>query len=378
MRASPSCNGGAIGPQLPNNHRNPRTDTATNSRELELVVLGATGFTGRQAAQWFSRWASANRPELRWAIAARNSERLQAVAETLSDGPTPTQIVLDTADEQGCRALAERTSTLLTTVGPYARYGSHVIAACAQAGTDYVDITGETPWVRQMLDAHQDAALASGAKIVPLCGFDSIPSDVGAYLVCRALQAAGTEPTAVKSNYSIKGGFNGGTLASALNMMELKQGRALYHPHLLTPKAGRAHLSDRQPRDVQPPRYDEEMETWVTPFIMAPINTRVVRRSAALLGMRGQGYGDKFQYSEFMRTRSAVQAWTVTSALGTINWLGRSGWGRGLLKAVPLRAKDRAKRPWTAVSSRHDFGAAALTAKWFERWWAPLVTQATA
>ena len=246
--------------------------------------------------------------------------------------------------------------TLLTTVGPYARYGSHVIAACAQAGTTMS--THGDPVVRQMLDAHK-MTLASGAKIVPLCGFDSIPSDVGAYLVCRALRAAGTEPTAVKSNYSIKGGFNGGTLASALNMMELKQGRALYHPHLLTPKAGRAHLSDRQPRDVQPPRYDEEMETWVTPFIMAPINTRVVRRSAALLGMRGQGYGDKFQYSEFMRTRSAVQAWTVTSALGTINWLGRSGWGRGLLKRFgPAPGQGPSEEPWTAVSSSTT-GAAA-------------------
>ena len=306
---------------------------STSSTEFDLVVLGATGFTGRQAAKWISEWAVSQRPELRWAVAGRNSDKLAKVAASLGVGPAPDVIQVDTSDKAGCAALAQRCAVLLTTVGPYARYGEHVIAGCAQAGTDYVDITGETPWVRQMIDKYDEVAQSTGAKIIPLCGFDSIPSDVGAYLICRALQAAQSQPTDVRALFSLKGGLNGGTLASALNMMELKQGRNLYHPHLLTPSDGREHLASKQPRDLQKPRFDEQLNSWITPFMMAPINTRVVRRTAAQLGIQGQGYGPEFRYSEAMRARSKWSAWQVASMLGVINGLGRSSVGRTMLKS---------------------------------------------
>ncbi len=313
-------------------------------RDLDLVLLGVTGFTGRQTARWVARYVSEAaarqagddaRPPLRWALAARHRGKLEAVRADL--GPDFSELpllVCDTGDDAAVTALARRTRVLLTTVGPYAQYGSAVVAACAAAGTDYVDITGETPWVRDMIDAHQATALRTGARLVPCCGFDSVPSDLGVWLVARALQGAGTDPVDVRASFSAKGGFNGGTLASGLGMMASGEGRRLFDPFLLNPPERKPGPAADRSQDVKRPYYDDVLGSWAAPFLMAAINTRVVRRSDALFSAEGQGYGPDFAYREVMRSKGRSDAWLVSGALGVVTAVGMRETGRKLLKRV--------------------------------------------
>jgi short subunit dehydrogenase-like uncharacterized protein len=238
---------------------------------------------------------------LRWAIAGRNPNKLQELQQLLPGEPSgkPPILLANSQHPESLAALVAQGRVIVSTVGPYAQYGAALVAACVTAGRAYCDLTGETPWVRQMIDAHHSAAAAAGARIVHCCGYDSIPSDLGVLMMQEYAWAryGRAIPTIHHVVGPAKGGLSGGTIASMLNMMEMggKITRQLANPFLLAPELA----GQTAPRDQTGPRYNEALELWTAPFIMAAINSRVVYRSNSLLAWR---YGRDFQYHESMRT----------------------------------------------------------------------------
>lgn len=272
---------------------------AASPREFDVVVLGATGFTGRLVAEHLQRTQADS--NLRWAVAGRNPDKLAAVCEDL--GVHVERIIVDTTDLDALRTLAARTRAIATTVGPYALYGENVVAACAERGTHYCDLTGEVPWMRRMIDTYDAMATANGARIVHTCGFDSIPSDLGVlYTQQQMLRAHGVTCPRVRFRMkAASGGFSGGTAASLLNMVEeagrdATVRRLLTDPYALDP-AGEGAGPDGA--DLAGVSWDTGFRSWIAPFVMAGINTRVVRRSNALAGY---SWGRDFRYDEAMLT----------------------------------------------------------------------------
>ena len=276
--------------------------TQQSDRPFDVVLVGATGYVGALIAEYMTKSYSDN--ELRWAIAGRSAAKLDALKGTLGERAGRVQtIVADTADRRALDALAAQTHVVLTTVGPYAKYGSELVAACARAGTDYVDLAGEAPWIQRMIDAHQKEAEASGARIVPCCGFDSIPSDLGVlFLNDEVTKRTGAPCTAIKMRVkAMRGGASGGTIASMMHMAEdawtdSVTRDALTNPYALNPQGERK--GPRQPGLI-PVTYDGDAGAWTAPFVMAAINTRVVHRSNALMNY---AYGRDFKYDEAMMT----------------------------------------------------------------------------
>ncbi|MFT4703807.1 MAG: short subunit dehydrogenase-like uncharacterized protein [Bradymonadia bacterium] len=283
---------------------------------VDLILFGATGFTGRQTADYIASHTAPG--ELRWAVAGRNAAKLKIVADKArAAGHDVEEIVANSDDSATIDAMVERGRVIVTTAGPFAKYGEPVIAACARLGRDYLDITGETPWARRMIDRYGAQAAESGARVVPFCGFDSVPSDLGAWLAVRALQEAGEEPALVQCLFSAKGGFNGGTLASAFHIAEHEKPRDLAHPFLLDPDPDKRKPLWSEHRDPLKPWRVDALERWAGPFFMAPINSRVVRRSEALFAGYGEGYGEAFAYREGMlasRGLGQVAAWSLAGA----------------------------------------------------------------
>jgi short subunit dehydrogenase-like uncharacterized protein len=265
-------------------------------RELDIVLYGATGFVGRLTAQYLARSAPAG---TRIALAGRSQERLEAVRAEL--GPQAAGwplLVADSQDGDALAAIAARTTALATTVGPYRKYGTPLVEACAAAGTHYADLAGETLFMRDTIDRFDAAAKASGARIVHACGFDSIPSDLGVFALHEA--AGELEDTTLVVR-RVKGGLSGGTIASMKGTVdEVRADRSLLKvlgdPYALSPdRAAEPDLGRES--DLRGTERDEELDTWLGPFVMAGINTRVVRRSNAL---QGWAYGRRFRYREVM------------------------------------------------------------------------------
>lgn len=295
-------------------------------REYDLVLFGATGFTGRYAARYLRDHAPAG---LRWCLAARNAEKLAAIAKEVN---APATMVADSGDPQSVDAMAASTRALITTVGPYLTYGTPVVEACVRHGTHYADITGETPWVRDLLDAFADAAKASGARVVPFCGFDSVPSDMGAYIMARhCTEVLGIGCTSVKAAFRSKGGINGGTLATMRTLAEKGRSRDVMDPFLLDPDETRNRTDKRDHYDPRSVQWDEDFDKYTTPFFMGAINTRVVRRSAALFGLENLGYGDRFAYQEYLVAKSRLQATTIVAGMGVVFGMAQRGFGRRLI-----------------------------------------------
>ncbi len=302
------------------------------SRPHDVVLYGASGFVGRQTVAYFAEHA----PALRWALAGRSRDKLDAVRKA-SGAEGAAVIVADATDSVALDRLAAGTRVVLSTAGPFALHGSELVAACVRHGTHYVDITGETPWVRRMIDRHHDEAAQRHARIVPGCGFDSVPSDLGAWLVAQALwQRYGERCVGVKACFSMRGGFNGGTLASALNLIEAGDQALLRDPFLLNP-FGTAP-SDAAPHgDPIAPHRDAEFDAWVGPFFMGPVNTRVVRRSAALsAGAADAPYARDFRYREWLRAGRGPAAGVVAVGLAAGSIAGRAS-----MRLAPLRALAR-------------------------------------
>ncbi|MEM9313308.1 MAG: saccharopine dehydrogenase NADP-binding domain-containing protein [Pseudomonadota bacterium] len=290
---------------------------ATN-RELDIVIYGASGFTGRLVAEYLT---AKNGHGLRWAMAGRNAEKLAAVRDEIG-APADTPIVTaDSADPASIKAMAESCRVVITTVGPYQLYGAELVAACAAAGTDYVDLCGEPLWMADMIAAHGDAAAASGARIVFSCGFDSIPFDLGVlFLQDAAKESLGGVCPRVRGRVrAMNGEFSGGTAASLGATMAAIQ----KEPELLQKLVDPFCLADgfrgpEQPADNKP-REDELLGQWVAPFIMATINSKNVHRSNALMG---HPYGEDFRYDEMMLTGPGEQGKAVAEMVASSNPLG--------------------------------------------------------
>lgn len=283
------------------------------SRDFDVILYGATGFTGRQTVAYFSKHAPTG---LRWAIAGRNRAKLEAL------GAKAPVLVADSADQSGIDKLVERTHVVLTTAGPYALYGTPIVDACVRFGTHYVDITGETHWARKLIDRYHQKAAAEGTRIIPFCGFDSIPSDLGAMLVADAL---GPETREVKSFFQMRGGLNGGTLATVFNMYDSGAIGLTDDPFLLSPAITRAPRELE--RDPVKALYDSDAKGWAAPFVMSKINTRVVRRSCAIRG------GD-FAYQEYMKFDGRFPAIAASMAGGLFERSMHFALARTLLKKV--------------------------------------------
>jgi len=274
------------------------------SRPFDVIIYGATGFTGRLAAEYMLKtYGDPNGAgsDVAWAMAGRNADKLAAVRDEIGAPEDMALITADAADPDSLLAMCMQTRVVLTTVGPYQLYGEPLLAACAETGTDYVDLCGEPVWMRDMIAAHSDAAKASGARIVFSCGFDSIPFDLGVWFLQRhAKDRFGAPCVQIKCRVRrMKGTFSGGTAASLLATVEAA-GRdssvlkALKNPFALTP----GFTGPRQPSGANA-HYDDAVKSWVAPFVMAPINTKNVHRSNALLG---HPYGEDFVYDEMMMT----------------------------------------------------------------------------
>ena len=287
-------------------------------REYDLVIWGATGFTGALVAEYLAQTYGTEGP-LRWALAGRSEGKLQQLQASLQRhcGGEPIPIIIaDSEDPDTLQNMVRRTRVMCTTVGPYARYGTPLVAACATSGTHYCDLTGEVQWMARVIPEYQAAAEASGARLVHSCGFDSIPSDLGTwYLQQRMLQRHGVPAHCVKARVGRnKGTASGGTIASMLEVLdEAKRDRnvrkLLTDPYALCPP-GTAGLDGPDQAGV---RYDSDFHQWTSPFVMAAINGRVVRRSHYLLG---KPWGEDFQYDESQLCSSRAQALRNTLALG--------------------------------------------------------------
>lgn len=293
----------------------------SNSRQYDLVVCGATGFTGRLVIEYLNR----NHPQggmLRWAASGRDPGKLQQVlSEVAGTAHAIPVIVADNNDSSSLKSLAASTRVVLTTVGPYAKFGTPLVEACVEAGTHYCDLSGEPQWMRRMIDGYQDAAAASGARIVHSCGFDSIPSDFGVWFLQRESQKVYGQPCRKIRMLvrAMKGGASGGTIASLTAAMDEARkdrniARILVDPYALNPPGERSGPDRRDQTGVL---YDEQAGTWTAPFIMAGINTKIVRRSNALTGYP---WGRDFQYSEAVMTGPGVTGWSkaamMTGGLG--------------------------------------------------------------
>jgi short subunit dehydrogenase-like uncharacterized protein len=262
----------------------------------DLIVFGASGFTGRLVAEYL---ATRYGKKIQWGMAGRDLDKLATVRAEIGAPDDTLLIKADSDDEASLQALARSTRAVISTVGPFQLFGSKLVAACARVGTDYLDLSGETVWMRSMIDAHENEARSSGARIIFSCGFDSVPFELGVFFLQGTARKAWGEPAEdVKGRVRVmKGTFSGGTAASsratmAAAMSDPQVLDQLKNPFLLTP----GFVGPKQPHGMKI-EFDEDLGAWVAPFIMSPINTRNIHRSNALMG---HPYGTGFVYDEMI------------------------------------------------------------------------------
>ena len=292
------------------------TNGTNDAREFDIIIQGATGFTGTLVAEYLLKTYGVDN-ELRWALAGRSEEKLRQVRDALGAEAKGLEIIVaDSFDDEALQSLASRTRVVLTTVGPYALYGSNLVAACVEAGTHYCDLAGEVQWIRKMVDTHHERAQQTGAKIVHCCGFDSIPMDIGVWALQDAVH---TKYGSFCESISMlvkatKGTASGGTLASMMNLIKESRedrnvARILIHPYSLNPEGEREGPDERDQQNVV---FSEEVNAWTAPFVMAGVNTKIVRRSHALAGYP---YGKDFRYSEAVMTGRGFSGWMGGTAM---------------------------------------------------------------
>jgi len=287
------------------------------SPKFDIVVYGATGFTGQLVAEYLAAHYKGD-AGLKWAMAGRSKDKLATVRDAVGAPKDLALIVADAADPASLKAMVEQTKSVITTVGPYMLYGNELLAACVAAGVDYFDLCGEPTWMRKKIEEHEAAATKSGARIVFSCGYDSLPFELGVFCAQEeAKKAFGAAASRVKGRVrEMKGTFSGGTAASMRALFEAAARdqslvALLKNPFSLTP----GFEGPKQPPGNRPV-YDEELKTWTAPFVMANINTRNVHRSNMLLGFP---YGKDFVYDEMVITGPGEQGEVMAKKLMAAN-----------------------------------------------------------
>jgi short subunit dehydrogenase-like uncharacterized protein len=283
-------------------------------RQFDIVLYGASGFTGKLVAAYLNE----AHPDVTWAIAGRNRQKLDALRRELNRSELPI-VIADSADPASLAAMTASTKTLISTVGPYAKFGTPVLEACAQEGTHYCDLTGEAQWMAEVYERIEPIAKASGARLVHCCGFDSIPSDLSVFFLQKQFKERfGTYATHVTGRMGrAAGGVSGGTVASLMYVAEqaskdpvIKE--RIMDPYALYPAGLQKGLDGPDQAGIA---WDDNFESWTGPFVMAAINTKVVRRSHALAGLP---YGADFRYDESQLCASRAKALLSAGGLGAV------------------------------------------------------------
>lgn len=290
----------------------------SEKRAYAVVLYGATSFVGQITAHYLAEFLSANKDksgsEINWAIAGRDQEKLNELQSKLTS--TVDIIIANSDDAASLDAMTEQTQVIISTVGPYLKYGEPLIKSCVDNGTDYVDLTGEAIFIKDMMDKYQEAAKQSGARIVNSCGFDSIPSDLGVYFTQKQAEAKFDSACDVihMRVKAAKGGLSGGTIASMATIFEevgqdKSRRKQVANPYLLNDDKD---APNARQSNVSKPEYDSEHKRWLAPFVMASINTRIVHRSNQLLGYE---YGREFKYDEAMWMKDGLKGKLTSYAL---------------------------------------------------------------
>jgi short subunit dehydrogenase-like uncharacterized protein len=286
------------------------------NREFDIIVYGATGYTGRLVAEYLK-----DKNGLKWAMAGRSADKLAQVRDLIGAAADTPLIVADASDPETLDAMVKRTKVVLTTVGPYQLYGNELVAACVANGTDYTDLCGEPAWMRQKIDQHDTAAKASGARIVFSAGFDSIPFDLGVLMLQKHCVATfGAPAPRVKGRVrAMKGTFSGGTAASLKATMAAAAKDPAVIGYLTNPFSLSADFAGPPQPAGNKPEYDVSLGSWATNFVMAPINTKNVHRTNHLLG---HAYGADFVYDEMMLTGPGEQGEAIAKHVASTPMMG--------------------------------------------------------
>ena len=294
---------------------------ADTNTKYDIVVFGASGYTGRLVAEYLQgEYANTS---LKWAMAGRSLDKLASVRTALGIPDSVDLVSVDSDDAASVGQMVSDCKVVITTVGPYQLYGEELIKQCAEQGTDYVDLSGEPSWMHETIAQHSAAAKTSGARIVHSCGFDSIPFDLGVYcLQQRAITQTGKPIATVKGRVrAMNGTFSGGTIASMRATMASAQAnpaiiKVLTNPFALT----EGFTGPEQPTGAAP-QYDEELNSWSAPFVMAAINTKNIHRSNFLLGHQ---YGEDFRYDEMLLTGDGEQGKAAAEYVAKDDSIGKS------------------------------------------------------
>ena len=272
-----------------------------DKREYDIIIWGASGFTGRLVAEYL--YTNYNSKDLKWAIAGRDNQKLISIRKTFLNDEVPI-VLANSFDETSLNKMTQRANVICSTVGPYAKYGSLLVKSCIKNKTHYCDLAGEAQWIRKMIDLYHEEAIRNQVKIVNSCGYDSIPSDMGVYFINKNLS---------KKNLTIKmrvtgtkGGYSGGTYASMQNIIKEASSdrevrKSLTNPYGLNPVG---EQSGHDKRDLSSVVFDKKIKSWIAPFLMAGINTKIVRRSNAL---SNYNYGKDFKYDEAVMTGKGIK-----------------------------------------------------------------------
>ena len=292
----------------------------SNLNKYDFVIYGATGFTGKLVVEYAIKQYN-NNNEVSWAIAGRNNEKLEHVQEKYNLPSDIGKIVVDSNDQNSIDEMVSQTKCVLTTVGPYQLYGEKIIKTCISTGTDYVDLCGEPGFMHKIISECSAEAKETGARVVFSCGFDSIPFDLGVLFVQEEVMSKLNKyaPSVRGRVRAMNGEFSGGTAASMKATMAALQSDPELINILVNPHALCDGIQGVQQDDDSKPTYDEELNTWVAPFFMAPINTKNIHRSNKLMN---HIYGENFKYNEMWIQGPGEEGKAAAEFISTMNPLG--------------------------------------------------------
>ena len=295
-------------------------------KKFDIIIYGATGFTGSLGAKYMDKYSN----EFKWAIAGRDSNKLEKLQNEIPGKPEI--VIADANDEQALLKLTASTKVVASYAGPFNKYSNLLVKACVETGTHYVDITGEAIWVRDLIDNYHQRCIDNKIKIIPACGYDSIPSDLGTYFTAKQVN----EPLkSIFAYHNMSGGVSGGTIESAFTMRDFKSKHKMGHPFLLNPEGSYSKNQRLLSKDYFSIKKNKKLNKWVIPFVMAITNTRPVRRSAALMEAKQQSYGPDFVYNEFQMVNKYSVALITTVSLAVLGMIIVSPFRNFLRKFFP-------------------------------------------